>query len=215
MKQDNADKGISWDIVINSIILYFLIEASEYIHPTISAKKKKVTWKADASYRKRTLDGGHVAESNHDRNDVKGSELHGGRGDGLGIGRLTTAEKCGDSSCMSPWKSSLEDIPGNEPHYFADLPVVSGSLIRNSFNFPEESVLLVGVWEADEVFGVGVVGKDGDARPHRAAILPDSNAIHEGGRHLLHLLKLLLRHIPGLVQDKHQLGWMHRTFRFS
>lgn len=43
MKQDNAYKGISWDLVINSIILYFLIEASEYIHPTISAKKKKVT----------------------------------------------------------------------------------------------------------------------------------------------------------------------------
>lgn len=41
MKQDNAYKGISWDLVINSIILYFLIEASEYIHPTISAKKKK------------------------------------------------------------------------------------------------------------------------------------------------------------------------------
>lgn len=201
----------SWYIKTNSTAQYFLTRL-----PNRGGKKKLCeSLNHLTSHRKCTLDGGHVAESDHDWNDVKGTEFHSGCGNGLGIGRLTAAEEGGDSSGVSPWKRSLEDIPGDEPHGFADLPAVGGPLVRNSFNLSEELVLLVGVREADEVPGVGAVGEDGDASAYWAAALPDPDTPHQGRHELLHALKLLLGDIPGLVQGEHQFSGMHWAFRFS
>lgn len=116
---------------------------------------------------------------------------------------------------MSPWEHPLEDIPGDKPHGLANVPAGCGLLVRKGLDFSEESVLPVGVGEADEEPGVGIVGEHGHARARRAVVLPDPETAQQGGHHLLHPCELWLRDAPGLVQREHQLRGMHRAPRGS
>lgn len=81
---------------------------------------------------------------------------------------------------MSPWEHPLEDVPGDKPHGLADVPGSQGPLVREGLDLPEESVLLVGIGEADEEPGVGVIGEHSHARTRGAVVLPDPEATQQG-----------------------------------